>query len=142
MESCNEAALVAAAVEGLSLAGIAEAAGVSVSTVQRRLRLPEIRRQISESRSRLRDEAVGQLGHVRLRALNRLSEIVEDDDPKIALRAIALVLTNSAKFEQIQDLDVRIGLLEESILAGDVSDDSEASTAASVADGDQAADVD
>jgi AcrR family transcriptional regulator len=94
VESYNEAALVAAAVDGMNLAGIANAAGVSVSTVQRRLRTPEMRRQISDARSRLRDEAVGKLAQARGRALERLSEMVADEDSNVALRAIALVLTN------------------------------------------------
>jgi DNA-directed RNA polymerase specialized sigma24 family protein len=52
--SADEAEMVAAAVDGRTLNEIAVAAGVSVSTVQRRLKEPEIIEQVREARSQHR----------------------------------------------------------------------------------------
>lgn len=93
----DEAALVAAAVRGATLTEIADEAGVSVSTVQRRLRDPEILDAITEGRAHKQREALGRLNEDLNVAVGRLREHVMDDDPKISLSAIDKLITHAHK---------------------------------------------
>ncbi len=104
--------LVAAAVAGRSLAEIAGVAGVSVSTVQRRLRDPSIVDEVRRARSIQRDETLGCFVAARAAALVRLATLVEDGDPAVALRAITILMATSMKFELVHDLNQRVGQLE------------------------------
>ena len=81
----DEGALIAAAVAGKALEDIALAADVSVSTVQRRLRDPEIVAAIREGRADHQRQAVGQLNADLTEAITRLRELVGHEDPSIAL---------------------------------------------------------
>jgi AcrR family transcriptional regulator len=93
----DEAALVAAAVRGATLAEIAEEAGVSVSTVQRRLRDPEVVGAIAEGRAHKQREALGRLNEDLNTAVARLRELVTHEDPRIALNAIDKLITHAHK---------------------------------------------
>jgi hypothetical protein len=110
--SVDEAEMVAAAVAGRPLSEIAAAAGASVSTVQRRLKEPEIIEQLREARSQHRQEALGRLTSLRRRALERLQDLLEDDDPSLVLRTASLVLSTATKFDLVADLDERVTELE------------------------------
>lgn len=112
MTKGDEAALIAGAVAGRSHAEIAVAAGVSVSTVQRRLRDPQIVAAVQDGRTQQSREAVGRLNDRMPVAIERLGELVMSEDPHVALRAIGMVLGNAHKFTVTIDLDERLSLLE------------------------------
>ncbi len=112
-ERGDMAGLVAAAVAGKSLADIAAAAGLSVSSVQRRLKDSQVAAEISAARSQQRLEAVGRLAQLREHGLARLGDFVGSEDAAVALRAVALILSMSAKFDLVHDIDVRVAALEE-----------------------------
>ena len=122
MAGCNDAALVAAAILGKSLDEIAKAAGASKSTVQRRLRVEGVKEQIRVGRADLRDQAVGQFADLRSRALCKLSDLIDDDDARVAMRAITVIINSSLKFEQLHDLDIRLTAVEAALSAEIVSD--------------------
>jgi hypothetical protein len=105
-------ALVAAAVLGKPLAEMASLAGISVSTVQRRLKEPEVIAAINEARGRHRTEALGRMTDLRTQALDRLQGLLDDEDPGISLRAVTLVLTTSTRFERDYELADRVAALE------------------------------
>ncbi len=112
----DEAALVAAAAAGRTLAQVAAAAGVSMSTVQRRLRDPEVARAVAVARSELRRQAVARLVDLRASALNRVEAILELADPALALRAATLILNTSLKVEAAYDFHDRLAALEEGLV--------------------------
>lgn len=89
----DESALIAATMGGRSLAEIAVAAGVSISTAQRRLRDPDILAELAAARAQHRREFVGKLNGEVGAAINRLSQLLEHEDARVALRAINLTLT-------------------------------------------------
>jgi AcrR family transcriptional regulator len=111
--SANDAEMVAAAVAGRTLTEIAAAAGASVSTVQRRLRDPDIMERVRQARSQHRQEALGQLTSLRSRALERLHDLLEGDDPALVLGTATLVLSTATKFDRVADLDERVAELEQ-----------------------------
>ncbi len=112
----DEAALVAAAAAGRPLAQVAAAAGVSMSTVQRRLRDPEVVSAVAVARSELRRQAVARIVNLRASALNRVEAILELDDPALALRAATLILNTSLKVEAAYDFHDRLAALEEGLV--------------------------
>lgn len=109
----DEAALIAAAVAGRSLPDIAAAAEVSVSTVQRRLRDPEILSALREGRTQQRREAVGQLNSELKSAIEQLGQLLTHEDPNVALRAVGMVLGNAHKYTTAIELEERLNVLEE-----------------------------
>lgn len=107
----DEAALITAAVAGCSLAEIAAAAEVSVSTVQRRLRDDDIRAAVYDGRTQQRREAAGRLNEAVPLAIGRLVQFVADDDPRIALNAIGMLLGNAHKLAVV-DYEERLSAVE------------------------------
>lgn len=99
----DEGALIAAAVAGRSLEDIARIADVSVSTVQRRLRDPEIAAAIREGRADHQRQAVGQLNEDLTQAITRLRDLVGHEDPSIALRAIDKLIAHAHRFNHALD---------------------------------------
>jgi hypothetical protein len=104
--------LIAAAIVGKPLHDLARAAGISVSSAQRRLRERDALAATAEVRSQQRVEATGRLAALRNAALDLLALLVEDTDPSIALRAVTTVLGSSARFDQLNDFDLRLAALE------------------------------
>ena len=102
----DEGALIGAAVAGKSLEDIAQIADVSVSTVQRRLRDPEIAAAIREGRADRQRQAVGRLNADLNDAIERLRELVGHEDPSIALRAIDKLIAHAHRFNHALDLAV------------------------------------
>lgn len=121
----NTAGIITAAVAGRSLLEIAAAGGVSVSTVQRRLKEPEIAEAIREARALQRQERLGQLNELSARAVTRLGELLEDEHPVVAIRAVGLLLTTVIKLDPLVDLEERLTVLEAAAAENPSSDDDE-----------------
>ncbi len=100
-EACkgDVAGVVAGFVAGLSLAEIAEAAGCSVSSVQRRRRHPGVRQMIHDARAEQRRQVLGQLGAARSKAILVLADLLDDDQPRVRLAAANLVLSQALRYE-------------------------------------------
>jgi AcrR family transcriptional regulator len=108
----DEAALIAGAVAGWSYAEIAAAAGVSISTVQRRLRDPEVLAAVQEGRRQQRRQAVGRVNERVPLAMQRLGELLLDEDPQIALKAIALLVGSASRLAAALEVEERLATLE------------------------------
>lgn len=129
MKHGDEAALVAEAAAGRPLAQVAAAAGVSLSTAQRRLRDPDVARAVAAARAVLRRQAVARMVDLRASALNRVEAILELAEPALALRAATLILNTSLKVEAAYDFHDRLAALEEAL----VDDDDEEAEGADLA---------
>ena len=108
----NVSELVAAAVSGHTLTQIAAAAGVSVSTAQRRLKDPDVLALVSDARAQGRAETLGRLTQLRTTGLDRLADLLDSDDPTVVLRALTLIMNVSTKLDLVVDLDQRLTALE------------------------------
>lgn len=113
----DEAALIAAS--GQSHAKIAAPAGLSVSTAQRRLRDPEIITAVHEARAEQRRQMACRLNQVMTAAIETLADLVLAEDPRIALRAIGIVLGNAQQFAATMQFDERLMQLEAHHVAGE-----------------------
>lgn len=89
--------LVVAIAAGEPLAAAAAAAGMSVSTAQRRLREQPVVDAVQEARLDLTRQALGRVRALRDVALDRVGEVLAGDDgPAFTLRAAELVLRHAA----------------------------------------------
>ena len=77
----DDAEVVAGAVAGLSLSRIAGAAGVSVSTVQRRLNDPRVQDEIRRAKVQQQREALAQMTTLRNLAMDTLEHIMKSGYP-------------------------------------------------------------
>jgi AcrR family transcriptional regulator len=111
-ETGNTAVLVAGIVAGRSLREVAAMAGVSLSTVQRRLKDPDVIADIKEERSQQRQETLGRFSQLRTASIDRLAVLVDDANAGISLRAIALILNATSRLDSTFDLEQRLTALE------------------------------
>lgn len=89
--------LVVAIASGRSLSAAAAAAGMSVSTAQRRLRDQEVLDAVQEARVDLTRQALGRVRGLRDVALDRVAEVLAGGyGPAFTLRAAELVLRHAA----------------------------------------------
>ncbi len=126
-ETGNTAVLVAGIVAGRSLREVAAMAGVSLSTVQRRLKDPDVIADIKDERSQQRQETLGRFSQLRTSCIDRLAVLVDDANAGISLRAIALILNATGRLDSTFDLEQRLteleGLFEAAALEVDDGDD-------------------
>ncbi len=108
----NTAVLVAGIVAGRSLREVAAMAGVSLSTVQRRLKDPDVIADIKEERSQQRQETLGRFSQLRASCIDRLAVLVDDANAGISLRAIGLILNATGRLDSTFDLEQRLTALE------------------------------
>jgi len=118
-EAGNTGVLVAAVVAGRSLREVAAMAGLSITTVQRRLKDAEVIAEIRQERSRQRQETLGQFSELRTASIERLRLLLDDSQSSVALRAISLILTTSSRLDMVHDLEQRLAALEDKSQEGD-----------------------
>ena len=108
------AGLVVAAAAGRPIAEIADAAGTSVSTAQRRLRDPQVRQAVSDMRVAALERTADRLSELCGRALDKLREWLEDESATIRLRTAELIL-NAAMRYHAADQEQRVLAIEAAI---------------------------
>lgn len=111
-------ALIQAAAAGRALADIASACGLSISSVQRRLREPEVAQAVQALRDDRRRVMLGQFGTAQSPALVRVLRILDGDDDGLALRAAALIFKMASHLEDMQALTERLAAVEEVAVLG------------------------
>jgi hypothetical protein len=109
------AAMVSVLATGGSLSDAADAGGVSVSTVQRRLRSPEFRAEIAAAHAEMSRVAVGTLLGQAEVAISRLGEALGADDASQWRWAVDRVLLYSGRYKSLYDHDVRLARLEQAV---------------------------
>lgn len=108
MANYNQAALVVAAAAGASLPKIAEAAGVSVKTVQRELDKPAVMAMITHARGELVAAELRAQTGLTTAAYVRLRGLIDDEDPARALKAVTCALNVSMKLDAEREREIRV----------------------------------
>lgn len=108
IEKGNIGVLVAAAADGRTLADVGAASGLSISSVQRRLREPAVASAVALARRDLQRQAVGRLASLRSEALDGLAALVQDEDRPVRLRAIDLALRHGLSYEVAYEREQRL----------------------------------
>ena len=104
---------------GLKVVEAARQAGMSKSTLHRRLHDPEFRRRVSELRSDIVASATGKLADISSEAAATLQELLSDAYlPSIRLGAARSVLEFALKAHEAMDLARRIEELEQTAVGG------------------------
>jgi hypothetical protein len=112
MSKGNTDRIISGAVMGESLGTIAAATGLSRSTVQRRMRAPEVQNEIGRLRGVQRERALASYGELRSRALTRLGTLLDSDEEALALKAVTVALNSSLSYERWSELEVRVREME------------------------------
>lgn len=102
----------AALANGSTRQEAARAAGLSERTIRRRLGDPDFRALVGDCRARIMADVLSGAAGLAGRAVERLGELVEDDNPHVALGACRAVLTVAADFGDRAELAERIEALE------------------------------
>src|SRR3954447_2432329 len=104
---------------GQTMADAASAAGVSLRPAHRRWADPDFRRRVADLRGEVVAQAASRLATAMARAADRLAELVESPDPRIALWAakavISLGLLAREKIDNetlVRELEAKLELIE------------------------------
>ena len=97
---------------------IAQAARLSKigrRTLHRWLEDPDFRAQYAQQQRESAELAKGHLQSLALQAALQLGEVLDDPNPELRLRAARTILSFSAKFGDIQEIQAQVQALESSI---------------------------
>ncbi len=97
---------------------IAQAARISKvgrRTLHRWLQDPEFQDQLAQYQRQAAELAKGHLQSLTLQAVLRLGEFLDDPSPEVRLRASRTVLSFSARFNEIQEIQAQVQALESSL---------------------------
>ena len=113
----GDSALIAALAGGSTAEDAARAAGVSRSTVHRRLEDPDFRRRVAEARREMLARAVGTLADASTAAAAKLRDLLDAESETVRLGACRAILELGAKLRESDELAGRIAALEERLAA-------------------------
>lgn len=91
-----------------ALVGCAEQTAYNLSAA------PEFKQRVGELRSSITDQAVGKLSAAASRAVDVLSELLDDDDAKNRLAAAKTILSMLGPLSELSELRERLDALEAS----------------------------
>ena len=97
---------------------IAQAARISKvgrRTLHRWLQDPEFQEQLAQFQRQAAELAKGHLQSLTLQAVLRLGEFLDDPSPEVRHRASRTVLSFSARFSEIQEIQAQVQALESSL---------------------------
>lgn len=115
MTGFDKAALVVSAVLDRPLVEIAEASGVSISTVQRKLKDPEIVALVHQTIELRICEMMNAVGAAVPAAIAQIVALLEDDNSSIRLRAARTVLDTFVHLAPTHALAVEVAALKQPI---------------------------
>ena len=107
----DEAAVLALA-SGLSWRQAAKQSGMSPRTIARRMSLPEFRRQVTERRAALMDEAAGRLTAMTRNATVTLKKLLDSKSDVVRLGAARIILESAVNLRTVVEFEQRLNDLE------------------------------
>ena len=107
--------LLLALATGASVRDAAKKARVSERTVHRRLEAEEFRRELSVTRNRMFERAVGALADASIESVRVLRELLAADSESVRLGASRTVLEAGIKLRDAVELAERLAKLEERV---------------------------
>ena len=107
----RDSALIAALAGGATIRDAAAVAGVSESTVHRRLDDPDFRRRVADARAEMLSRAVSQLADASTEAVATLRALLDAEAETVRLGSARAILELGAKLRE-SELERRIAALE------------------------------
>jgi DeoR/GlpR family transcriptional regulator of sugar metabolism len=108
----KKVALALALASGLSIAAAAQQAGVSESTVRRRLARPAFRRLVARLRGQMLEAALGRMAENMTRAADKVARLIDSDNEAIALRAARTLMSLGLRLRDSVELADRVHEIE------------------------------
>ena len=102
---------------GLTHAETAELANVSSKTIQRRLSSEAFAAEVARRRGQQVERITGRLSELSIRAVDTLTDALEDSSPTIRLRAADLTLNWLVKLRREADIERRVAEIERELAA-------------------------
>lgn len=112
-EKRTDAALIAALAGGATRAKAAEQAGVSESTVYRRLTDTGFCTRVQAARSEMVEQTSGRLAYLSTAAAMTLGKLLTASSETVRLGAARAILELGGKWRENEDLEARLSALEE-----------------------------
>lgn len=97
---------------GMTIAAAAAAAGIAERTAYSRLSEPGFKARIATIRADMVSQATARLSAAMTRSAERLAELAESQDEKVALTACRSVLELGTRLRESEELESRIAELE------------------------------
>lgn len=104
--------VIVALAAGTEIAQIAKELPVSERTIYRRLRDPDFRRRVSQFRDRMTFEAAGRLAAATGAAVETLTALLADSEPRVRLCAAKTILEQAIKQRELNEFGERLATLE------------------------------
>jgi len=108
----KKVALALALASGLSIAAAAQQAGVSESTVRRRLARPAFRRLVARLRGQMLEAALGRMAENMTRAADKVARLIDSDNEAVALRAARTLMSLGLRLRDSVELADRVHEIE------------------------------
>jgi transposase-like protein len=108
----KKATLALALASGMTVVAAAEQAGVSESTVHRKLKQPAFRRLVARLRGQMLDAALGRLAENMTRAADKVARLLDSADEAVALRAARTLMSLGLRLRDSVELADRIHEIE------------------------------
>jgi hypothetical protein len=105
--------IIASLVCGAKQDAAAAKAGVSTTTVQRRLQNPKFRRRLVEARVEMVQRLAGNLTAASTEAVRTLLELIKSGSPAVKLGASRTILEIGTRMRESADLEQRVLEIEE-----------------------------
>lgn len=109
--------LIAALAAGASQVDAAKRAGLSESTVGRRMKDPTFRQELADAKRAMLETAVSRLTASATAAATTLYQLLAADSDAIRLSAARAILELSVRLREATELEARIAALEEATAA-------------------------
>ncbi len=111
-----DAVLLVALAGGCTYAEAAATAGVSVSTVDRRMTDRSFRYRLDAIRAQVLARAADKLAASSISAVSAIEELIEPHNPPtVRLAAARALLDQAARYRAAADLDMRVAALDEAL---------------------------
>jgi len=119
--SRKKEAAIAALLTQRNVEEAARAAGISHPTLLRWLKLPEFQQDYREARRNAFGQSIARLQQASTAAASTLLKIMVDPNspPSCRLRAADSILAHGAKAMEIEDIEARVAVIEQTIQARD-----------------------
>ena len=105
--------MLASLAAGSTNRAAAEAAGIDERTVRRHLEDPEVQEMLEAARVEFRRRTMDRLVSLNTKAVNRLEQLLDDEDtpPAVLARLIDMTLNQSQRWVEVEELRARIDAL-------------------------------
>ena len=92
-----------------------ESVGVSRKQIYEWFKIPDFRNELASLQNEALDVAIASLKGTAARAVDVLTELLDDPDSRVRLKCANDILTHIGKFRELQEIEERVRAIEEAM---------------------------